>query len=84
MWLNYVLLKQPIAKLSRFKLQRVINSQSTIIRLKHHEDSNYALKYDVSQKIVVVEELPKQPIPPAEFHFTLMTPNWRPYCLETV
>ena len=82
MWLNYVLLKQPTAKLSVFKLQGVKNSQSKIILLKHREDSNYALKYDARLKIVVVEELPRPA--PAEFHFTLMPPFQIPQCLETV
>ena len=86
MWLDYVLLKQPIAKLSPFKIHGALGrGMRTTIRLmfKHPEYSNYALNYDASQKIVVVEKLPEQPESdiPAEFFFILSS---RPSCLETV
>ena len=83
MWLDYVLLKQHIAKLSPFKIHGALGrGMRTTIRLmfKHPEDSNYALKYDASRKIVVVEKLPEPDIP-AEFFFTLIP---RPCHLETM
>ena len=85
MCLDYVLLKQPIAKLSPFKIHGALGrGMRTTIRLmfKNPEDSNYALKYDASQKIVVVEKLPEPESEiPAEFFFILSS---RRSCLETV